>query len=106
MVFSPQEWLVTQSPLCPYPPLTSCLSRPPPGATQGREPSDVTAETRGPEGEPYARHSPWKPGGAPIGGFHPLPPSAVWPRALGTMWADKTSLSPPATACHGEGGGM
>lgn len=31
--FSPQEWLVTQSPLCPYPrPPASCLSRPPPGA--------------------------------------------------------------------------
>lgn len=34
------------------------------------------------------------PQGAPVGGFHPLPPSAVWPRALGTMWAHKTSLSP------------
>lgn len=41
---------------------------------------------------------------APCGGSHPLPPSAVWPRAPGSKWADgppdQTGLSPSSDPGH------
>lgn len=70
---------------------TSCSAPPSvPPACGGRGGAQMWLLGAGDGGEarPHLRLSHGRPQRSPYGGFHPLPPSAVWPRAPGSKWAD------------------
>lgn len=69
---------------------TSCSVPPsvPPACWQGGRLTSGCWEQEDGRLTPSERLSPGKPRRSPHGGFHPLPPSAVWPQAPGSKWAD------------------